>query len=145
MFTSNLFCSGTASSFSTSRSPPAIPGPVSAAAFVVSCARLSAICTAPSIFTICVWPVTGFAITNRSITSRFTSMSRSGSNGAFGSVGVAFSSGRRCSVTSGVDSDRTSTWLRLNAKGRQSTLSFGLVRNTPLGSDTRTSLRIIAP
>ena len=143
--TSSLFCSGTASSFSTRRSPPAIPRPVNAVALVVNCARLSAMCTAPSIFTMCAWPVTGLAMTKRSIASRFTSMSRSGSSGAFGSVGVAFSTGRRCSVTSGVVSERTSTWLLANANGRQSTASFGLVRKTPLGSDTRTSLSVIAP
>jgi hypothetical protein len=143
--TSSLSWSGTASSFSVRRSPPAIPGPVSASALAVSCARASAMCTPLSKRTICTCPVTALAMTKRSTVSLPISISRSGRYGAFGSVGTAVSNGERCQVISFAAADRTSTWLLRNAKGRQSTSSRGEVRNTPLGSATRTSVSTILP
>ena len=92
--TSKRLASGTASSFSTSRSPSIVP-PVA-----VTIARRSAIFILPSKLATCRRPATASAKTIRSIFNRSISISRSGSKGSPVS-GTTLNNGLRDTVISG--------------------------------------------
>ena len=105
----SLFVSGTASSTSLTRSPPARPCPATAEPSNQTCARPEAICARPSSRNTRRSPETGASAMKLSTRSLPMSMSRSGSSGPSSVEGL--SSGARRRIIRCAVSARTSTWF----------------------------------